>query len=126
MTESSESVVLAGLGGQTSELRRERSALEEEILALFDRLHDRLLVYVVRLSPLTLQDGEEVVQDAFFALFQHLQQGRSRANLSGWLFRVVHNLGLKRLQALRRSARSVVALRCSVEETVADAGLNPE
>jgi DNA-directed RNA polymerase specialized sigma24 family protein len=100
--------------------------LEGEVLALFDRLQDRLLVYVLRFSPLTLQDGEEVVQDAFLVLFQHLRQGRSGANLNGWLFRVVHNLGLKRLQALRRGSRSIVVLSYSVEKTVADAGLNPE
>jgi RNA polymerase sigma-70 factor, ECF subfamily len=126
MNESSESTILAGLGDEASERRREHSALEHEVLALFDRLHDRLFAYVLKFSPLTLQDCEEVVQDAFLALFRHLQRGRSRENLNGWLFRVVHNLGLKRLQASRRDSRSVVALSGSVEDTIADAGLNPE
>jgi len=126
MIESPDSTVLAGLGDEASKRRRERSALEDEILVLFDLLHDRLFAYVLKFSPLTLQDCEEVVQDAFLALFQHLQRGRSRQNLSGWLFRVVHNLGLKRLQASRRGSRSVVALSGSVQETIADAGLNPE
>jgi len=126
MSESSESTVLARLSAEASEPRHELSALEEEVLALFDRLHNRLLAYALRFSPLTLQDCEEVVQDAFLALFQHLQRGRSRENLNGWLFRVVHNLGLKRVQASRRDVRDVVALTSSVQDTVADAGLNPE
>jgi RNA polymerase sigma-70 factor, ECF subfamily len=66
------------------------------------------------------------VQEAFLALFHHLRQGRSRANLSGWLFRVVHNLGLKWLQASRRESHSVVMLTSTVEKTVVDPGLNPE
>ena len=126
MAESTESTVLACLSGQAAERRREPSPLEEEVLALFDQLRDRLLGYVLRFNPLTVQDCEEVVQDAFLALFQHLQRGRSRENLTGWLFRVVHNLSLKRFQASRRGFQSIVTLSSAVEETIADPGLNPE
>jgi RNA polymerase sigma-70 factor (ECF subfamily) len=41
-------------------------------------------------------DAEEVVQEVFLALFQHLRLGRARHSLRGWIFRVAHNLGLKR------------------------------
>jgi RNA polymerase sigma-70 factor, ECF subfamily len=126
LTESSKQTTLAGLASEEPERRPGRSALEEEVLAHFDRLHDRLLAYALRLSSLTQQDSEEVVQDAFLALFQHLKRGRSRENLNGWLFRVVHNLGLKRCQASRRESRDIVALTNSVEETVAGESLNPE
>src|SRR5207253_3122196 len=40
-------------------------------------------------------DAEEVVQEVFLALFQHLRKGGAKGNLRGWLFRVAHNLGLK-------------------------------
>ena len=75
---------------------------------------------------MTVQDCEEVVQDAFLALFQHLERGRSRENLTGWLFRVVHNLSLKRFQDSRRNSQSIVTLSSAVEETIADPDLNPE
>jgi RNA polymerase sigma-70 factor (ECF subfamily) len=114
------------LGDQAAERRREPSPLEEEVLALFDQLRDRLLGYVLRFNPLTVQDCEEVVRDAFLALFQHLQRGRSRENLTGWLFRVVHNLSLKRFQASRQDSQGMVTLSSAVEETIADPGLNPE
>jgi RNA polymerase sigma-70 factor (ECF subfamily) len=113
-------------GDQAIEQARELSPVEAEVLALFDGLRDRLLGYVLRFHPLAVQDCEEIVQEAFLALFHHLEQGRSRQNLTGWLFRVVHNLGLKRLQASRRDSYSVVALTSVVEEAVVDPGLNPE
>src|SRR3984885_15333350 len=60
------------------------------------RLHAaRLLRYAVSFG-ITAQDGEDIVQDTFLALFHHLQRGRSGDNLHGWLFRVTHNLALKR------------------------------
>jgi RNA polymerase sigma-70 factor (ECF subfamily) len=102
------------------------SPLEEEVLGLFERLHDRLARYLLRFSALNVQDAEEVVQEAFLALFQHLQRGRSRENLTGWLFRVVHNLGLKRVQASRRTARNVVSLAWPIEELIMDPAPNPE
>ena len=49
-------------------------------------------------------DAEEVLQEVFLALFQHLRRGKSRENLHGWIFRVAHNSALKRrLQARRNS-----------------------
>ncbi|MBV8844524.1 MAG: sigma-70 family RNA polymerase sigma factor [Bryobacterales bacterium] len=85
----------------------EQSPLETEVVALFDELRERLLRYLLTFRALPVQDCEEVVQEAFLALFLHLQQGRSRQNLRGWLFRVVHNVGLKRIQRSRRVAQAL-------------------
>jgi RNA polymerase sigma-70 factor, ECF subfamily len=125
VTDLPESTTLASLVGEAAEQPRE-SPLEEEVLALFERQRGPLLGYLLRFNTLAIQDCEEVVQEAFVALFQHLQRGRSRENLSGWLFRVVHNLGLKRLQVLRRDSQNVVRLTSPIEEKVFDPGLSPE
>jgi len=79
------------------------SELEQQVIVLFDEMRSRLLRYVLSLG-LPVADGEEIVQEAFLALFQHLRQGRPRDNLRGWLFRVVHNQSLKRLSADKRTA----------------------
>ncbi len=42
-----------------------------------------------------MQDGEEIIQEVFLALFRHLQAGKSRRNLPGWIFSVAHNLALR-------------------------------
>ncbi len=71
------------------------ASLETEITELFGSLRDPLLRYLLSIG-LPVDDGEEIVQEAFLALFKHLRQNRSDRNLQGWMFRVVHNLGLKR------------------------------
>ena len=68
--------------------------LEFEIVDLFTQFRNPLLRYVSALG-LPSADGEEVVQEVFLALFQHLRQGKPRTNLKGWVFRVGHNLALK-------------------------------
>jgi RNA polymerase sigma-70 factor, ECF subfamily len=70
------------------------SRLEQEVVELFDELRDRLLRYLLCLG-VPLHDGEEIVQESFLLLFRHLQTGKSRENLRGWLFRVARNLAFK-------------------------------
>jgi RNA polymerase sigma-70 factor, ECF subfamily len=84
------------------------SRLEDEVVALFDELRAPALRYLAGFG-LPVQDGEEVLQETFLALFRHLQSEKSRANLRGWVFRVAHNLGLKRLEQLRRDGQEIAA-----------------
>ena len=79
---------------------RSSALIDAEVLALFDRYERPLLRYGWSLG-LTPIDAEDVVQDAFFALFQHLRRGKSRENLPGWLFQVVRNLASKRRRQMR-------------------------
>jgi len=100
-----------------------RDRLTEEVVALFDRFGDRLLRYVSSFG-FALPDAEEVIQEVFLSLFQHLQLGKSREKLPGWLFRVAHNIALKRrYRALRESQARAEA---STEDLVIDPGPNPE
>lgn len=75
----------------------------EEVLHLFDLMRSRLLRYAAGFG-ISIEEGEDVVQEVFLALFHHLQRGRSRDNLHGWLFQVTHNLALKsRIRTLRET-----------------------
>ena len=69
--------------------------LQAEVLALYDALQGRLLRYAMSFG-LSKQDGEDVLQEVFLALFRHLQMGRPADNLPGWTYRTTHNLALKR------------------------------
>ena len=71
---------------------------EEEVTALFEHFRNRLLRYLCSLG-LSTHDGEEVIQEVFLSLFRHLQENKSRRNLRAWIFRVAHNLGLKKRTA---------------------------
>jgi RNA polymerase sigma-70 factor, ECF subfamily len=70
------------------------SALEEEVTGFFAQFHNPLFRYLLSLG-LTTPDGEEIIQEVFLALFQHLKGGKPRHNLRGWIFRVGHNQALK-------------------------------
>lgn len=83
------------------------TSLEIEVVGLFDQYRERLLRYILAIG-LTIPDGEEVIQETFLSLFQHLRSGKPRENLQGWLFRVAHNQALKRRQCARRRSEVIL------------------
>ena len=101
------------------------SPLVEEVVCLFDQLRDRLLRYVISFG-LPVQDGEDIVQEVFLALFRHLKQGRSRKNLRAWTFRVAHNQALKRRNQERIGAQQLVDEGVPLADLVPDTYPSPE
>ena len=79
--------------------------VEAEVLALFDECGAPLIRYVGSFG-VSAHDTEDVVQDVFLSLFRHVQLGKPRTNLRGWLFRVAHNLALRqRTRTKKRQAQ---------------------
>jgi len=93
-------------------------------LTAFDR-HATALVRYARSFGLTEEEAEDVAQDTFLALFKHLSLGREATNLSGWLFRVAHNLAIKKHRSMQRRPA-----HCSWDDTQlhthTDSRQNPE
>jgi RNA polymerase sigma-70 factor (ECF subfamily) len=100
--------------------------LEEEVVALFDQMQDRLLRYLLS-TGMPVQDAEEIVQEVFLALFQHLQRGKSRRNLRAWMFQVAHNLSMKHYAGKRRDRLHLVESGATpAEDSLVDRTPTPE
>jgi RNA polymerase sigma-70 factor (ECF subfamily) len=95
------------------------SEIECEVLSLFEQFRDSLLRYALSFG-LSVHDAEEVIQEVFLSLFRHLQRGRSRSNLRGWIFRVAHNLALKQGNSNRK-----LRDRLGPVETIAEQHVDP-
>jgi len=100
------------------------SEIECEVMRLFERFRNPLLRYVLSFG-IPVHDAEEIAQEVFLSLFRHLQLGRSRNNLRGWIFRVAHNLALKQRSANQRS-RDTAASDWILAEKQFDPSPNPE
>ena len=96
-----------------------RVELESVVVGLFDQFQERAVHYVLTCG-LSLPDAEDVVQETFLCLFRHLELGRPRSNLSGWIFRVAHNIALKRrrsslVHGLDRDQHHVLAQQAATD-----------
>lgn len=105
--------------------RSSKTLPEDEVTELFDQLRTPLVRYVMSfgLSP---QDGEEVIQEVFLSLFQHLRSGKPRHNLRGWVFRVAHNVGLKRCYVNRQNLSLISCPDDRIAELCCDRNPDPE
>lgn len=70
--------------------------------AMFRELRDPLSRYLLYAGT-PCADVEEIVQDTFLKLYQHLAGGGGRTNLRGWVFRVAHNLASNDRKRRRRT-----------------------
>ena len=61
-----------------------------EATTLYRELRKPLVRYLVCLG-LSTDEAQDVVQDAFLSLHNHLASGGSQENIHSWLFRVAHN-----------------------------------
>lgn len=100
-----------------------RQSLENEVTSLFEQFRVPVLRYLFS-RRIPVADAEEIAQEVFLALFQHLRKGKRRTNLPGWIFRVAHNLAVNgRLQAKRHAERFSDG---PVEVVAAESGPGPE
>jgi RNA polymerase sigma-70 factor (ECF subfamily) len=117
------STVLPALRPASPAERARRDHLADLVVSFYDQFRDPLLRYLSSFG-LVLQDREEVLQEIFLSLFQHLDRGKSRDNIRGWLFRVGHNLALKRRYRTRLDLEA--RTEAGAAEFAIDPAPNPE
>jgi RNA polymerase sigma-70 factor, ECF subfamily len=108
----------------TTESLAKPSEVEGEVMRLFDQFRNPLLRYALSFG-ISVHDAEEITQEVFLSLFRHLQLGKSRKNLRGWIFCVTHNLALKQRYANQRS-RDRTASDWTIAERQIDPAPSPE
>jgi RNA polymerase sigma-70 factor (ECF subfamily) len=99
--------------------------LEQTITQLYDTLRPPLYRYLINIGVLP-QDVEEVVQESFLRLYQHIQSGGNEDNLRGWIFKVAHNLSVNILKGRRRQVEITPELWEQLSQSASDQAAGPE
>lgn len=58
---------------------------------LMTRYEHRMLVYIRRISAVTSEESEDILQDSFLKAYQNLNSFDDNLAFSSWLYRIVHN-----------------------------------
>lgn len=99
-------------------------SVRDEVLQLFDA-HAPAVRRYVRSCGVGPDVADDIVQETFIALFQHLRRGGGREHLRGWVMQVGYRLALKhrRGEGRRRRWQGPWAAEAAA---VADPGAGPE
>ena len=82
----------------------EDTSLRDLVLGYYDREHVAILRYLSFLN-VDRETAQEIVQETFLKLHEHLLADGDRANLRAWLYRVAHNL-TRNVQKAAHAART--------------------
>jgi RNA polymerase sigma-70 factor, ECF subfamily len=120
--------ILTGLRVDTASLGtedRRTVRLEERITSLYEEFRTPLYRYLLSLGLVT-QDVEEIVQDTFLRLYQHLHGGGAEENLRAWLYRVAHNLSVNSRKSRSRLTEISPEFWEHLSQSISDVALGPE
>ena len=108
----------------------EDTSVRRLTLDLYDQEHIAIRRYLIFLG-LTSEAAQEIVQDVFLKLHEHLLACGDRSNLRAWLYRVAHNIArnTQTAERVRRTnpletqdfERQLPAPESSVEERMLEA-----
>ena len=83
-----------------NDIQKNKSDEELVILSMGDpsffgelmvRYEGRMLLYIKRISAVTTEEAEDILQDSFLKAYQNLQSFDEKLSFSSWLYRIVHN-----------------------------------
>jgi RNA polymerase sigma-70 factor (ECF subfamily) len=100
------------------------TGVSDDVLVLFDACAPAVRRYVCSCG-VAPDVADDIVQETFVALFQHLRKGGDRQNLRGWVMQVGYRLALKQRRSQRRRARWQAAWSADVAD-VPDRAVGPE
>ena len=58
---------------------------------LMERYEGKLLTYIRRISSVTHEDAEDILQNSFLKAYQNLNNFDKELTFSSWIYRIVHN-----------------------------------
>ena len=82
------------------EIQKNKSDEELVILSMGDpsffgelmtRYEGKMLLYIKRISAVTTEEAEDILQDSFLKAYQNLRSFDEKLSFSSWLYRIVHN-----------------------------------
>lgn len=105
--------------------RLKNDGLEQRIVQLYDALRTPLYRYLISIGVFP-DDVEEVIQESFLRLYEHMRGGRNEENLRGWIFKVAHNLSVNILKSRRRQVEITPELWEQLGQSNSDRAPGPE
>ncbi len=96
-----------------------RTSIRRLVLDFYDAEHIGIRRYLIFLG-LTSEAAQEIVQDSFLKLHEHLLGNGDRRNLRAWLYRVAHNLARNSQTASRNSRTDALSSGSFAKDLKAD------
>jgi RNA polymerase sigma-70 factor (ECF subfamily) len=76
-------------------------------LYLMKRYENKLVRYILRISNLTKEDAEDVLQEVFVSVYKNLQGFDQRLKFSSWIYRITHNQTISYIRKIKSRPQTI-------------------
>lgn len=74
---------------------------QDFLLCLTKRYESKLLHYILRISNLSFEEAEDVLQDIFIKVYYNLNSFDHKFKFSSWIYRITHNQVISNFRKLK-------------------------
>ena len=86
----------------------EKTFVDPEVFGiLIDRYTPKLLRYIRRITNVSAEDAEDILQDIFIKAYQNLRGFDTSLSFSSWMYRIAHNTVISRHRKLQARPQSI-------------------
>lgn len=78
---------------------------QDFFVCLIDRYEQKLLRYITRISSLTREDAEDLLQEIFVKVYRNLNDFDTDLKFSSWIYRIAHNQVISHWRKTRQSSQ---------------------
>lgn len=80
---------------------------QDYFLHLIDRYQAKLLRYVLRISNVSKEEAEDILQDSFIKVYKNLNDFDISLKFSSWIYRIVHNQVISNHRKLKARPQTI-------------------
>lgn len=80
---------------------------QDNFLHLMRRYEGRLLSYIMRISSLSFDEAQDVLQDVFIKAYQNLNSFNQELKFSSWIYRIAHNQTISQYRKNKARPQSI-------------------
>jgi RNA polymerase sigma-70 factor (ECF subfamily) len=123
--EASRSLILTTANSPAGQKDEIAPNIEDHLVEVFHELSIPLFWYLRHIG-LCPEEAEEVVQEVFLRLFQHLDAKEEQGHVRRWVFRAAHNLAIDQHRRRRRFTLKSPQEWLELSDLLQDRAANPE
>lgn len=80
---------------------------DENYLELMKRYEAKLLRYIRRISNVSKEDAEDILQEVFISVYKNLRGFDQSLKFSSWIYRITHNQTISFIRKIKRIPKTI-------------------
>ena len=92
---------------KSTNLAQRISKNPEVFSEIIDTYQEKLMRYILRMSNLSYEDAENLLQDIFIKVYRYIHEYDERYSFSSWIYRIAHNMVIDNFRKIQKESGNI-------------------